>query len=381
MSPRRRNPENLDLPAHVETDRKSSGQTYYRYIMPNGKRYSLGSDRQTAIITAQALNAEFQRNPELMINIIKKKQRDDSQRNTCPPVDHAIDQFVQQRLDKKNYADTTRNNQRQQINKYKMLWPDRLISDISHRDITSFLNTLPPHAYIKHKNLMVQAWAFFVHQGWVEQNWPDKTMDAILPKKQRLPISHEQLMRIRAISPAHLQRAIDLALHSLQRREDLTLLQRNMVNIPANTLTVRQGKSRNYKKPIFIEIDMHPELQQAVIACLSSPLAARCPYLLHYQPKRITPKIRAKHHLLAMTPYFLSHEFAHYRDQAGLFDQLDPEQKPTFHEIRALGEYRIAQQYGKEYAKALAGHSTDAMYEHYVGRHETEKPIKISYKT
>lgn len=381
MSPRRRNPENLDLPAHVETDRKSSGQTYYRYIMPNGKRYSLGSDRQTAINTAQALNAEFQRNPELMINIIKKKDQEHTKRHTCPPVDHAFDQFVQQRLDKKNYADSTRNNQRQQINKYKMLWPDRLISEVTHQDITSFLNTLPAHAYIKHKNLMVQAWAFFVHQGWVDQNWPDKTMDAILPKKQRLPISYEQLMRIHAISPAHLQRAIDLALHSLQRREDLTLLQRNMVNIPANTLTIRQGKSRNYKKPIFIEIDMHPELQQAVIACLSSPLAARCPYLLHYQPKRITPKIRAKQHLLAMTPYFLSHEFAHYRDQAGLFDQLNPEQKPTFHEIRALGEYRISQQYGKEYAKALAGHSTDAMYEHYVGRHEPEKPIKISYKT
>jgi integrase len=381
MPPRRRNIENLDLPPHVETDRKSSGQTYYRYIMPNGKRYSLGSDRQTAISTAHALNIEFQRNPNLMHQIIKKKNKDDLNINTCPPVEHAFDQFIQHRLDKKTYAESTRNNHRQQINKYKTIWHDRLISDISHRDITAFLNTLAPHAYLKHKNLMVQAWSFFLHQGWVEDNWPNKTMDAILPKKQRRPITHDQLMQIRAISPAHLQRAIDLALHSLQRREDLTILQRNMVNIPANTLTIRQGKSRNYKKPIFIEVDMHPALQQAVIACLSSPLAARCPYLLHYQPKRITPKIRAKQHLLAMTPYFLSHEFARYRDQTNLFDHLPPEQKPTFHEIRALGEYRLAQQYGKDYAKALAGHSTDAMYEHYVGRHEPETPMKISYKT
>lgn len=72
-----------------------------------------------------------------------------------------------------------------------------------------------------------------------------------------------------------------------------------MINIPANTMTVLQQKGRNYATPIYIEIDIHPDLQKAVIACLSTSLAFTCPYLLHYRPKRITPQIRdgKPHHL------------------------------------------------------------------------------------
>ena len=66
MSPRARKVGNLDLPPHVETDKKSNGQVYYRYVLPNGQRTSLGKDKSEAVKAAQALNAALDRNPDIV---------------------------------------------------------------------------------------------------------------------------------------------------------------------------------------------------------------------------------------------------------------------------------------------------------------------------
>lgn len=190
----------------------------------------------------------------------------------------------------------------------------------------------------------------------------------------------EGLIAIRAISPDYLQRAIDLALHSVQRRADLVNLKRTDINLPNNTMTVLQEKSRNYANPIYIEVDMHPELQQAVLNCVSSPLAFQCPYLLHYQPDRITKQIKQKTHHLAMTGDFLGKEFAKYRDKSNVYSHLEIGQRPSFHDIRALGIKLITDKYGQAYAIALAGHADERMWKHYLDGHEERKPVKVSFR-
>lgn len=379
MAPRPRKAGNQDLPPFVSVNKKDNGTTYFRYLMPDGTRVSLGTDKSEAVLTALTLNAELARNPALLSRILNKRDKKEQENNPIPFFEWARKEFAKRLLTMK-YADSVRNNQRQMLNRYGKLWDEKRINDITHLDVTAFMNTLPPHAYVKHKAFMEDLWQFFLHQGWTKENHPANTMEAIIPEKDRLPISHDQLMAIRAISPDYLVRAIDVALHSLQRRGDIVKLHRTMINILNNTLTVYQGKSQNYAKPIWIEIDMHPELRDAVIACLTDPLAFRCPYLMHYQPKLINKQVQSKVHFMAMTPNWLSNEFAEYRDKSGLFDHLEAKQKPTFHEIRALGEFMVKEKYGKEYAKALAGHETDEMYDHYVGRHEEVKPERISYR-
>ncbi|WP_343682817.1 hypothetical protein [Acinetobacter baylyi] len=41
-----------------------------------------------------------------------------------------------------------------------------------------------------------------------------------------------------------------------------------------------------------------------------------------------------------------------------MYEHLEPRQRPSFHDLRALGVYNIAQKYGKAYAQALTGHVT-----------------------
>lgn len=374
----------MDFPPHMSIDRKPDGRVYYFYRMPDGSKESLGTNRAEAIAATQALNTAINRDTALLTKVFERQKIKADKKladSPVPPVEAAFDLFRDHYFQKK-FSDTTRKAHQQRLNNYKEAWRDiHRINEVKHTDVTAFLNSKPAHAYQKHQALLKEAWQYFVHQGWCTDNLAEKTMAAVLPDKVRQPIRFEELMAIREISPDYLQRAIDLALHSLQRREDLTKLKRDDIDLQNNTFTVKQGKTANYKKPIFIQVDMHPELRQAVLFCMESRFTFICPYLLHAMPKKLTQQIReSKSHHMAMTPQWLTNEFAKYRDKSGIFDHLTPEEKPTLHEIRALGEYRVMQRYGKDYAKALAGHATEAMFEHYVGRHKPDEPVKISYR-
>ena len=70
-------------------------------------------------------------------------------------------------------------------------------------------------------------------------------------------------------------------------------------------------------------------LGQIVNACRDD---IRCPYLVHMRPTRPKPS-REKTHL-----FQLSDGFAAARDACGLFNELPPGEKPSFHELLALGE-------------------------------------------
>lgn len=382
MAPRKRQQENADLPPHVSVN-VVKGIKYYRYVMPDGVRYNLGKNKSDAIDAALTLNAELNRNPDILQRIYARQQKLAEQSNPIPTLAFAIDRFLE-RVEQKRYAQTTLNNINQQLNRYRENWGGQRVNTIEHLQITGFLNQLSPHSYVKHKNLLEDLWGYMVHQGWCTENIPAKTMQAILPDKQRTRHTIEAVMKIREISPDYLQRAIDLALHSLQRRADLVKLKRTSVNVVNNTMTVLQQKTLKYANPVYIEIDMHPELGAAVQACLSTHLAFQCPYLLHYKPKRMTEQVtEGKLHKFALTEGFLSKEFAKYRDMAKVYDHLAHGQRPSFHDLRALGIVLITEKYGKDYAMALAGHADERMWKHYLKGHEgyTElKPVQISYR-
>jgi len=378
MSPRPRKAGNKDLPPHTETN-TVNGVTYYRYVMPDGVRHSLGKDKKEAVEAALTLNAELQRNPSIVNRIIKKQHEAAQQNNPIPPFGFVIEQY-QKRLLLKKYAQSTRENQRYMLNEYLSKWADRRANELTVLDIAALLNSKPAHSYIKHRIMLIDLCAFMTHQGWASENVASKTMEAIVPSKQRLRHTLESLIAIRDISPDHLKRAIDLALHSVQRRADLVKLKRTAINLPNNTMTVLQEKSRNYTNPVYIEVDMHPELQQAVIACVSSPLAFQCPYLLHYRPQLITKQTKQKLHHLAMTEDFLTREFKKYRDLSNVYADLEDSQKPSFHDIRALGIKLITEKYGQAYAMALAGHADERMWKHYLEGHDEIKPVKVSFR-
>ena len=93
----------------------------------------------------------------------------------------------------------------------------------------------------------------------------------------------------------------------------------------------------------------------------------------------MTKQIReAKLHPFVVTDDFLTKEFAKYRDEAGAYDDMEPEERPSFHDLRALGSHLYEQAgYSEEYIMALTGHATKEMLEAYLEGHKDPVPLLV----
>lgn len=197
-------------------------------------------------------------------------------------------------------------------------------------------------------------------------------------KRQRQRHTWEGFKKVRAVAPEWLQRTMDIALYSLQRRSDLVALHIDRIDQPQRTLEVLQQKSRNYSTPVYIRISAGNSLWNAIHTAISSDVP--CPYLIHCRPRWKTAQARgAKPHPFAVLPDYLSKQFSKYRDASEAYNYLPKHQRPSFHDIRALGILMYHKTgYPKEYIMALAGHAKESTTEHYISGHENVKPVTVS---
>jgi integrase len=220
--------------------------------------------------------------------------------------------------------------------------------------------------------------SFAIHQGYRTDNPVTVTRTKNEPDRQRLRHTLEGYNTIYKVAHQWLRNAMDIALRSLQRRADIVSLQRDQVDLSTNTIKVLQEKTRTYTKPIYIEIEMGPELREAVERCLNSGID--CPYLIHTRPERITKQVRdSKPHLYAVTEDHLTKQFKYYRDLSSAYDHIPANIRPTFHDLRALGVWLYQQEgFHDEYIMALSVHVEIQTLERYKAGHSVPKPKKVS---
>lgn len=118
---------------------------------------------------------------------------------------------------------------------------------------------------------------------------------------------------------------------------------------------------------------MGAALRVGVSECIQSPVV--CPYLINCTPKKRSRKqLDAKLHWNAVTPNYLTKEFAKARDDSGAYGDMPTMARPTFHELRAYGSWLYEQQgFPQDYIQALMGHATEEMTEHYQAGHEPKR--------
>jgi integrase len=374
MSPRNRSKKNKGLEQNIKVS--TSGKvTYYYYIFPDKSSKALGKDKTRANGIAKALNEL--RNNETQIVADYTDALEKSLVDRVGNVNTLVDEFIEHFLPEKTYAKSTLDGILIKLNQYRELWGAIAVTKITTRTITEYLNTISAHAYIKHRSLLIMLFKFSVAQGFRTSgmgNPAQYLMEKAEPKRIRTRHSLQGYKTIRDTAPDWLQRAMNVALYSLQRRGDITELARSQVNTAKRTITILQRKSRNWDEPVFIEIEMTGGLLDAVQDCMMSKV--HCPYLIHYQPKRITKEIReAKNHPFSVTDAHLSKEFTRYRDLSGAYDHIPKEQRPTFHDLRALGSWLYQEAgYSQEYIQALTGHSNEKMLAHYQKGHAPVEP-------
>lgn len=184
--------------------------------------------------------------------------------------------------------------------------------------------------------------------------------------RERLSI--EDFHAIRERAEPWLQRAMDLALTSLQRREELVLLRIDEHWVDGR-LYVRQQKVEGYGHNL-LRIAPGPKLLSAIQACIDSDERDGCPYLIHrtLEKRRIA---KGRTHFRQVSNDMPTKAFAEVRDGMGIFKGMPMSKRPSLHEIRSAGadEYR-KEGWPEERIQSLLGHSNVEATQLYLSRRE-----------
>ena len=371
---RRRSARFKHLPDNLEPDPRKNA-TYYRYKMPDGTRVPMGKDEAAAIDAAVALNLKFRREAS---NLVERALAQPKSSTRNPGLEQLIGEY-EKHLRSRGLAEGTLNGKLIKLREYRERWPNKTVQEFETLDISGLLKEKPHHAYGKHRVLLCDLFQFASHQGYREDNPATRTLEkpGKAPQKVRQRHTWEGYCATYEAADPWLQRAMGVALYSLQRRQDLCALHVDVVDLKRRTFRVFQQKSRNYQRPVYIEIEMGGELLEVVRACVRSDVP--CPYLIHRRPDRIQKRDRdAKPHPFALTLDYLSKAFSAARDRAGAYNHLPTEQRPTLHELRAFGIHLYRQAgFDDDYIGALSGHAGKRMIDHYAKDHEEKQPVFV----
>lgn len=365
MSPRPRKSGRRSWPPNLYAQTKG-GVVYYTYRHPQtGKRYGMGTDYAKAAQAARLLNAK----------LMTAKGVEDMVREVMAGASVLFSDFVgtfrdeilpahRDKHGKPYAAKTLADYQRRCGIIAAQAWAGRFVQDVTRRDVAGFLDAQSERTSNIYRHLLDLIFRQAIAKGLRDDNPAAETIKKVAAvQRQRLP--YEAFCAIRDAAEPWFQNALDLALQTLQRREDL--VEMRFDHIADGVLSVQQQKVEKHGTG-NIRIAVGPELA-AVIARCRDDVAS--PYLIHRRPKRLRREYAEKKgHWTKLAPEMLTREFQRLRDELKLFDHLPMAARPSFHEIRALGgDLYLQAGWSKADVQALMGHSSERMTEHYLDGH------------
>jgi enterobacteria phage integrase len=184
-------------------------------------------------------------------------------------------------------------------------------------------------------------WAFAISKGLAKENEGLKLIKRStalileLNQKERHPLAIEGFKAIRAHAEPWLQLAMDGAILTLQRRNEIISMQH--ADFRDGFLFVICKKTSTRTDASFIKIKMTPDLEDLRNRALTLD-KVESDYLIHRAPdRRYRKAAESKAHWTSISPDYLTKSFAAARKEAGDWEHLKPGERPSFNEIRGLG--------------------------------------------
>ena len=360
MSPRKRLSKNKGLPDNVYSY-VSKGRTYYRYKHPlTGKMHSLGSDKAQSFAAARVLNTKLVKETDIAQRILSPK---------AVTLEKLVEKFEEEKLPTMDLVKKSREHYKRRLNRLKTDKPDWIIGEVTTEDIANYLDeSFINDSYIKHRSVLSKLFNFSQNKGYRSDNPVEPTEPKSNVKKQRKRLKLNEYKAIHAIAPDWMKIAMELSLLTLQGRHEV--LNMKFTDIKDDYLHVVREKTKK-NEWAHLRIKMNPALEALKSRAKRSGIVS--PYFVHREPAR---RIAAegRDHWTQLTLNDFTSRFKEIRDETGLFDHLEPKQKPTFHEIRALGSWLYEKQgFGTgEYVQKLMAHADEKTTEYYQSGHEVK---------
>ncbi|WLD56921.1 phage integrase Arm DNA-binding domain-containing protein [Salinispirillum sp. LH 10-3-1] len=353
MAPRRRSRNTANLPPNLYI---VAGK-YYQYRRPtDGKRFGMGTDKARAVAAAQQLNSMLVSLPGAE-SAVERATRPD----TLLMRDF-IKHYYEKLLPKRKLAEKSQKMHHWKRKYIAEALGNYSVDEIDVRDVAKFLGGYPPTTSNQYRALLVDIFRHAVAEGYCRENPAELTIPQI-GEKRRKRMTVEQYQAIHAASALWLQNAMDLALLTLQRRGDVVAMR--WENVREGALYVIQEKTKKHDTG-YLRIIIGPELDAVIKRCRDS---VPSPFLVHRRPITQHKAQRdALEHWTQVRGDFLQKAFAKVRDSLPELANMTAEERPTFHEIRALGIklYRDAGQNPQH----LAGHAQERMTKNYEAGHD-----------
>lgn len=332
--PPRRLSQNKELETNLYWKDRSRTVLYYRNPITGKKFYLPGKTVAEANEHARQANA-------LLPQIRQEYQRDH--------IPDLLDRFVTDYMLPKGYAPRTLKERQFKINRIKHEFSGRLLTELTVLDLRDYLDPFTPHARKLVRLLWIDIYKYAMSEGIVEANLAERTLTKKIPKRERDRLSIGEYRAIHAIAPQWFQIAMDAALLTLQRREDL-------LNIRHTDYTDGILQLIQQKTGTGLRITANTALDELFRRSRHTSIPS--PHLVHRKPLRA--KRDRSDHWTKVRPEMLTRTFKQLRDQAA------PHSTASWYEIKSLGgRLLIEQGHSDEFVQALMGHrklSTTQIY-------------------
>lgn len=241
---------------------------------------------------------------------------------------------------------------------------DRLVKRTDCLFLEDWLNSFcrSTDSFNKWRYALVLLWRFAVSRRLAEANEAEKIEARSASKKLeinhkiRQPLDVDGFKAVHAAAPPFLQLAMELSLVTLQARTEVCNMRHD--DFRDGYLFVIRDKVSGDSDMAFIKIVVTEQLED-IRRRARQLYGIASPFLVHRPPDRRSRQWTAgKPHWTYVKPEYLSKAFARARDATGLYGELEPLERPTFHEIRGLGArlYR-ASGMAEDAIRALMTHS------------------------
>jgi len=335
----------------------NNGGTSFRYKHPvEGTWHGLGSDEAKARVAAKRLNAILLPENDLVSGVLGNET-----------LSQHIQWMRENILPEREYSQST-------IEMYEIRFRQlereigggRALDEVTVHMLSKVMEKLTPRTANQFRQVSVDVFRVAMSRGLCSDNPAEATLKR-REKKSRKRLTYEQYLQIRnhGDMPQWMRNAMDVGLYSLQRRGDIT--QMKFSDIKDGSLYVIQEKTQKHDTA-YLKINIGPELAQILRRCRDD---INSPFIIHRRPEKIIK--RKGMHWTQIKPEMISR---HFQKVAALVMPDTPaDERPTFHEVRALGIKKYKDQ--KLEAKKLAGHSSDKMTNNYDSGHEEIRWVEV----
>ncbi|MFY0199470.1 phage integrase Arm DNA-binding domain-containing protein [Klebsiella variicola] len=355
MAARPRKREYRHLPEYLIFD-KDRG--VYKFTLITGKKKNLGKDRAMAIAIAREYNLRMRpfNAPSVELLIRDSGGIAGEAKPFAEHVDHIMARAIENERPSQNTLDDWSND----ALRVKEFFVSMPACDIDLEHVNAYINHYHADASANVQNRKVsflkKIFSYAVDESLMFDNPATRKKMRRTEEKRRQRLSLDNFKAIRRAAEPWLRTAMDLALQTTHARLEVSRIRYSisepkdgvcgcvwlaqMENGIYGTLYIHRQKVQK-KEASHVAIPIGEELKRIIEESRDNVAS---PFVVHRIPERQVKRSKEVSHPTQIAPDYLSRSFSAVRDKLGLCDKLAMDERPTFHEIRALAAHLFDQQ-------------------------------------